>query len=167
MRFFMMLAAVAAFVALPSFGAAQSAGRTCRTAVSGYVYTVRTPSGDSRQHDVDLYFNQAASAFIVLVFDSDTDVVLSTSSGLQSNDRFVHGSLRLFPNERYSIAVGCVRRNAVYRLAVRRGEEIALGAPRVLGAHEGLTSAQAVQSFTMEAAMNAAISRLRGLSAEQ
>ena len=158
MRFMMWVAA--GLVAVPTLSEAQSAGRTCRTTDSGYVYTFRTPSGDSQQHDVDLYFNQGAAAFVLLVFDSDTDTVLSTSSGLSTNDRFVHGSLRLFPSETYRVAVGCVRRNATYRLAVRRGREIALGAPRVLNAHEGLTAAEATESIALESVMNAAIGRM-------
>ena len=157
---FMTLVA-AALVAWPTLGEAQSTGRLCRTRDTGYLYTIRTPSGDSQQHDIDLYFNQGAAAFVLLVFDSDTDTVLSTSSGLQSNDRFVHGSLRLLPNETYRIALGCVGRNANYRLAVRRGREVALGAPRVLNAHEGLTAAEAAESFALESVVSTAIGRMK------
>lgn len=160
-RFMTLVAVVAAgLVAWPTLGEAQSTGRLCRTVDTGYAYTIRTPSGDSQQHDIDLYFNQGAAAFVLLVFDSDSDTVLSTSSGLSTNDRFVHGSLRLFPNETYRIAVGCVGRNANYRLAVRRGREVALGAPRVLNAHEGLTAAEAAESFALESVMGAAIGRM-------
>ena len=148
----------------PALAEAQSHGRTCRTGDTGYMYTVRTPSGDSRQHDIDLYFNQNRSAFLVLVFDSDADVVLSTSSGLQSGDRFVHGSLRLFPNETYRVTVGCVIRNAIYRLSVKRGEEIRLSAPRVLGAHQGLTAAEASLDLDVGAVVAAERQRLLALS---
>ena len=142
-----------AILLVPAAAQAQSHGRMCRTADTGYIYTIRTLAGDSRQHDIDVYFNSARAAFLVLVFDSDTDVVLSTSSGLQSNDRFVHGSLRLLPRETYRIAVGCVLANAAYRLSVKRGEEIRLPAPRVLGAHAGLTAAQASDDLALEAAV--------------
>ena len=160
MRFITLVAA--GLVAWPTLGEAQSTGRLCRTTDTGYLYTIRTPSGDSQQHDIDVYFNQRAAAFVLLVFDSDSDTVLSTSSGLQNNDRFVHGSLRLYPNETYRIALGCVGRNATYRLAVRRGREVALRAPRVLNAHEGLTATEAAESFALESIMSAAIGRMKG-----
>lgn len=137
-------------LAAPAIGEAQTHGRTCRTSDTGYLYTIQTPSGDSRQHDLDIYFNQNASAFILLVFDEDDDTVLSTASGLQSGDRFVHGSLRLLPSKTYRIAVGCVVADAAYRLSVRRGEEISLRAPRVLGAHGGLSAEEAVLSLNLE-----------------
>lgn len=150
----------AAALIVPAGAEAQSHGRTCRTIDTGYIYTIRTPAGDSQQTDIDVYFNQNRSLFVLLVFDSDTDVVLSTSSGLQSGDRFVHGSLRLGPSETYRVAVACAVANAAYRLSVKRGEEIRLSTPRVLGAHQGLTAAEAAQSLTAEAAMNAARQRL-------
>lgn len=137
-------------LAAPTIGEAQTHGRTCRTSDTGYLYTIQTPSGDSRQHDLDIYFNQNSSAFILLVFDEDDDTVLSTASGLQSGDRFVHGSLRLLPNETYRIAVACVIADAAYRLSIRRGEEISLRGPRVLGAHEGLSAEEAALSLDLE-----------------
>ena len=151
---------LAAALVVPAAADAQSHGRTCNTADTGYVYTIRTPTGDSRQTDIDVYFNQNRSAFVVIVFDSDTDVVLTTSSGLHSGDRFVHGSLRLLPSETYRIAVGCVIANAAFRLSVKRGEEIRLTAPRVLNVHQGLTAAEATQSLAVEAIVNAERQRL-------
>ncbi len=64
----------AGLVAWPTLGAAQSTGRQRRTSDTGYLYTIRTPGGDSQQHDFDLYFNQGATAFVLIVFDSDNDV---------------------------------------------------------------------------------------------
>lgn len=147
------LIAAAVLSLIPGRGAAQSHGRRCNTSSSGYVYTITTPAGDSRQHDVDLYFNNDRSGFIVVVFDDEGDVRLAMSSGLQAADRFVHGSLRLYPDEMYRIAVACVSVNADYRLSVRRGEEINLSSPRSLGFHEGLTAAQAVTALGLEAVM--------------
>lgn len=138
---------------IPGRGGAQSDGRGCSTSSSGYVYTITTPDGDSRQHDIDLYFNNDRSGFIVLVFDDEGDVRLATSSGLQAADRFVHGSLRLYPDETYRIAVACVSVDADYRLSVKRGEEINLSEPRSLGVHAGLTANQAVTALGLEAVM--------------
>lgn len=139
--------------ALPSIVEAQSHGRRCSTSDTGYVYTIRTPAGDSRQHDIDVYFNRNDAAFVVLVFDDDTDVRLATSSGLQSGDRFVHGSMRMYPDETYRISVGCVLADADYRISIKRGEEVSLSAPTVLNAHEGLTAAEAAVAFEIEAAI--------------
>ena len=44
-------------IVLPAVGEAQSHGHNCDTDASGYSYTISTPSGDSRQHDFDVYFN--------------------------------------------------------------------------------------------------------------
>ena len=144
---------LAVAMVLPAVGEAQSHGRRCDTDATGYSYTISTPSGDSRQHDFDVYFNNDQSAFILLVFDDDVDTVLSTSSGLQSGDRFVHGSIRLFQDETYTVAVACVSADADYRLSVRRGDEISLSAPRVLGAHEGLSTEEAATSLLVETAV--------------
>lgn len=142
---------LAVALVLPVVAEAQSHGRRCDTDATGYSYTITTPSGDSRQHDFDVYFNNDQSAFILLVFDDDVDTVLSTSSGLQSGDRFVHGSIRLFQEETYTVAVACVSADADYRLSVRRGEEISLSAPRRPGAHEGLSTEEAEISLGIEA----------------
>ena len=157
-----IVAALLVVLAFPALTAAQSHGRNCSTSDTGYVYTIRTPAGDSRQHDIDVYFNNNRAAFVVLVFDDDTDVRLTTTSGLQSADRFVHGSLRLYPSETYRISIGCVIANAAFRLSVKRGEEITLHAPRVLGAHEGLTAEEASRSLEMEAAIMVERRRLGG-----
>ena len=153
-------AALMAVTAVPGVGEAQSHGRRCSTSDTGYVYTISTPAGDSRQHDIDVYFNRDDSAFIVVVFDADSDVKLATSSGLQSGDRFVHGSLRMYPDETYRISVGCVLAGADYRLSVKRGEEVTLSAPRTLNAHEGLTAAEAAMSFEIESVMRTERQRL-------
>ena len=97
--------------------------------------------------------NNNQSVFILLVFDDEIDTVLSTSSGLQSGDRFVHGSVRLFGDSTYTVAVGCINSDAAYRLSVRRGDEISLSAPRRLGAHEGLSTEEAARSLIVEAAV--------------
>ena len=80
----------------------------------------------------------------------EIDTVLSTSSGLQNGDRFMHGSIRLFPDSTYSVAVACINADAAYRLSVRRGQEVSLSAPRRLGAHEGLTADEATRSLIVE-----------------
>lgn len=147
------IAGLMAAAAVPGVGDAQSHGRRCNTTDTGYMYTIRTPAGDSRQHDIDVYFNRDDAAFVVLVFDDDSDVRLATASGLQSGDRFVHGSLRMYPDETYRISVGCVLASADYRLSVKRGEEVSLSAPRVLNAHEGLTAGEAAASFGIESVM--------------
>ncbi len=147
------MAGLMAVAAIPGVGEAQSHGRRCTTSDTGYLYTIGTPAGDSRQHDIDVYFNGDDSAFVVVVFDEDSDVRLATSSGLQSGDRFVHGSLRMYPDKTYRISVGCVLADADYRLSIKRGEEVTLSAPRVLNAHEGLTTAEASASFGIEAVM--------------
>lgn len=71
---------------------------------------MRTPDGGYFQHDIDVYFNNDR----VLVFDADSEVRLVTSSGLERSDRFVHGSLRLYPDETYRMSVGCVIANAAF-----------------------------------------------------
>lgn len=141
---------------------AQSHGRRCSVDVTGYFYSFTTPSvPDSIQVDFDLYFNNDSSAFVLLVFDSDSDRVLSTTSGLGRADRFVHGSARLYSGERYTIGVGCVNASASYRLAVRSGDEIALRSPRVASIHQGLTAGEAVEMFELERKVQEAASRLR------
>ena len=160
MRKQVIFAALAAVLALPAVGETQSHGRRCDTAASGYAYTITTPIGDSQQHDFDVYFNNDNSAFILLVLDDEADVKLSTSSGFQVGDRFVHGSIRLFPDETYVVTVGCINVNADYRLSVRRGEEITLLPPRRLGAHEGLNAEEAATSLEIEAVMLDARSEL-------
>ena len=142
-----------ALLAAPIAVEAQSHGRRCDTSDTGYWYTITTPAGDARQHDLDLYFNRNKSVFILLVFDDESDAVMTTSSGLQDGDRFVHGSLRLLPDKRYIIAVGCVLENADYRLSVKRGEEVRLSSPRVLGVHQGLDAGEAAASLEIESAM--------------
>ena len=106
------MAGLMAVAAIPGAGEAQSHGRRCTTSDTGYVYTIGTPAGDSRQHDIDVYFNRDDSAFVVVVFDEDSEVRLAMSSGLQSGDRFVHGSLRMYPDKTYRISVGCVLADA-------------------------------------------------------
>ena len=141
----------ALLAAIPGIVEAQSHGGRCDTDASGYSYTITTPAGDSRQHDFDVYFNRDRSVFILLVFDDEVDVKLSTSSGLQNSDRFVHGSIRLFPDSTYSVAVACITEDADYRLSIRRGEEVSLSAPRRLGAHRGLSAGEAAISLGIEA----------------
>ena len=156
-----IIAILAAFIVFPSIGEAQSHGRRCEESASGYAYSISTPSGDSRQHDLDLYFNNNSASFILVVFDEDIDVVLSTTSGLQSGDRFVHGSIRLYPGQTYSVAVACVSQSADYRLSIKRGEEVSLTTPVVLGAHQGLDAGEAAISLDMEASIREAKARMR------
>lgn len=119
---------------------AQSHGRRCAVDDT-IVYSFTTPAGpDSLQVDFDLYFNNDSSAFVLLVLDDDNDTVLSTASGFSLGDRFVHGSARLFPDQRYRIGVGCVNVSADYRLAVRSGDEMRLASPVVALDHQGLTA---------------------------
>ena len=140
---------------------AQSHGRRCAVDDT-IVYSFTTPSGpDSLQVDFDLYFNNDSSAFVLLVLDGDNDTVLSTASGFSLGDRFVHGSARLFPDQRYRIGVGCVNVSADYRLAVRSGDEMRLASPVVALDHQGLTAGEAVEMFEMERRVQAAASRLR------
>lgn len=103
-----------AVLVVPALAAGQSHGRRCSTSDTGYVYTIRTPTGDAQQHDIDVYFNNDAAAFVLLVFDEDTDVRLTTTSGFTSGDRFVHGSMRMYPDETYRISIGCVSSDADY-----------------------------------------------------
>ena len=153
-------AVMVVLASLPGIVDAQSHGRNCNTSDTGYVYTIRTPTGDSRQHDIDVYFNNDRAAFVVLVFDDETDVRLATVSGLSSSDRFVHGSIRMYPDETYRISVGCVIANAAFRISVKRGAEISLSAPSVLNAHDGLTADEASRALEMEAAVMAERRRL-------
>lgn len=140
---------------------AQSHGRRCAVDDT-IVYSFTTPAGtDSLQVDFDLYFNNDSSAFVLLVLDDDNDTVLSTASGFSLGDRFVHGSARLFPDQRYRIGVGCVNVSADYRLAVRSGDEMRLASPVVALDHQGLTAGEAVEMFEVERRVQAAASRLR------
>ena len=140
---------------------AQSHGRRCAVDDT-IVYSFTTPAGpDSLQVDFDLYFNNDSSAFVLLVLDDDNDTVLSTASGFSLGDRFVHGSARLFPDQRYRIGVGCVNVSADYRLAVRSGDEMRLASPVVALDHQGLTAGEAVEMFEMERRVQEAASRLR------
>ena len=65
-----------------------------------------------------LYYNNYASTFLMVLFDSDSDVVASSAG----YTRFAQIRVGLLPNERYELWVGCVTTSAAFRLLATIGE---------------------------------------------
>ena len=66
-----------------------------------------------------LYYNNYASTFLMVLFDSDSDVVASSAG----YTRFAQIRVGLLPNERYELWVGCVTTSAAFRLLATIGNE--------------------------------------------
>ena len=70
--------------------------------------------------DVTLYYSSASAWFVMILFDQDSNPVM-TAGG---ESRFVQGSLTgLFSGERYTLWVGCDVSPANFRLLIRIGQK--------------------------------------------
>lgn len=98
----MWTAVLLAITLLPAAASAQTYGSSC-IEDRYHRYSFTTPSTDWVELEATLYYNRN-TAFLILVFDEDSDVVVSTAGA----ERFVRLKAGLLPDERYELWVGCI-----------------------------------------------------------
>ena len=104
-----------------------------------------------------LYYNNYAATFLAMVFDDDSDTVVSSFG----YTRFVQIRTGLLPGKRYELWVGCLTASADFRLLVNMGDvESITGRGTVRGATAGFDAAEQLAYLEREAEMRERLAEL-------
>lgn len=114
-------------------------------------YGIVTSNTSSRarwpDYQATLYYQANRSAFLMILFDDDSDVVVS-SAGVQ---RFVQQRAGLLPGERYELWIGCIQASSTFRLLVTMGEaDLIFNRGTVRGAQFGADYDVAEQAVALD-----------------
>lgn len=96
----MLTAAVVALV--PAAGMAQTYGSSC-IEDRYHRYSFTTPASDWVELEATLYYNRGNRAFLMILFDEDSDTVVSSGGA----ERFVRLKVGLLPGDRYELWIAC------------------------------------------------------------
>ena len=148
-------AGVLIIVALtPAAADAQTYGSSC-IEDRYHRYSFTTPTGWN-QVAMTLYYNQANVGFVVVLFDDEADVVVSSGSA----ERFVRFNTGLLPSTRYELWVGCTG-SAAFRFDLRSADARVLtshGTQTAFGA--GYSAAEQARFLEREAVVDRHLARL-------
>ena len=130
-----------------------------------YRYSFTTPTAGTLtgwpDFQATLYYNNYAATFLVMVFDDDSDTVVSSSG----YTRFVQIRTGLLPGKRYELWVGCLTASADFRLLVNMGDvESITGRGTVRRATGGFDAAEQLAYLEREAEMRERLAELAAVA---